>query len=165
MSRFEKEMSMTQNKFFSSFLKLTILLSVIAVVLFATYQSLSSADARGAGKAMHTAGAPQPRKVIARMWHGRVLTTKADEYYPYLKEAGIDKIKAIEGNLGAQVMRRDNGKETEFLVISYWESTDAIKKFAGEDFEKTHFLPKDPQYLLELEPKVKHFEVVLDERK
>jgi heme-degrading monooxygenase HmoA len=157
-------MSMTQNKFFRSLIKVTILLSVIAVVSFATYQSLSSAKAVGAGKAMPTADAPQPRKVIARMWHGRVLTTKADEYYPYLK-AGIDKIKTIEGNLGAQVMRRNNGKETEFVVISYWESTDAIRKFAGEDIEKTHFLPKDPQYLLELEPKVKHFEVVLDERK
>lgn len=156
---------MTQNRYFTSLIKVAILLSVIAVVSFATYQSLSSAKAVGAGKAMHTTDAPQPRKVVARMWHGRVLTTKADEYYPYLKEAGIDKIKAIEGNLGAQVMRRNNGKETEFVVISYWESTDAIKKFAGEDFEKTHFLPKDPQYLLELEPKVKHFEVVLDERK
>ena len=99
------------------------------------------------------------------MWHGRVLTSKADEYYVYLKEAGIDKIEAIEGNLGAQVLRRTDGKTTEFTVISYWQSRDAIKKFAGEDIEKTHFLPKDPQYLLELEPKVKHFDVLYDGRK
>ena len=156
---------MTQNTFLNSLLKVTALLSVIAVVSVATYQSFISAKALGPAKAGQVADAPQPRTVIARMWHGRVLTAKADEYYLYLKEAGIDRIKAIQGNLGAQVMRRNNGRETEFMVISYWESTEAIKKFAGEDIEKTHFLPKDPQYLLELEPKVKHFGVVLDERK
>jgi len=93
------------------------------------------------------------------------LASKADEYYAYLKEAGISKIEAIGGNLGAQVFRRTDGEATEFTVISCWESLEAIKKFAGDDIEKTHFLPKDPQYLLELEPKVKHFEVLLDDRK
>jgi len=108
---------------------------------------------------------PQAKKVIARIWHGRTLTSKADEYYDYLKEAGINKIEAIEGNLGAQVLRRPDGKATEFVVISYWESLDAIKKFAGEDVDKTHFLPKDSEYLLEMEPKVRHFEVAYDGRK
>jgi len=108
---------------------------------------------------------PQSKTVVARMWHGRTLTSKADEYYAYLKQAGIDKIEAIEGNRGAQVLRRTDGNTTEFTVISYWESRDAIKKFAGDDIEKTHFLPKDPQYLLELEPKVKHFEVLYEGRK
>jgi heme-degrading monooxygenase HmoA len=107
----------------------------------------------------------QPKPVVARIFHGRTLTSKADEYYVYLKQTGIDKIEAISGNLGAQVLRRTDGNTTEFTVISYWESRDAIKKFAGDDIEKTHFLPKDPQYLLELEPKVKHFDVLYDGRK
>jgi heme-degrading monooxygenase HmoA len=62
-------------------------------------------------------------------------------------------------------LRQTNGETTDFTVISYWVSRDAIKKFAGEDIEKTHFLPKDPDYLLELEPKVKHFDVLYDGRK
>jgi heme-degrading monooxygenase HmoA len=57
------------------------------------------------------------------------------------------------------------GKGCIFTVISYWESLDAIRKFAGNDIEKTHSLPKDPEYLLEIEPKVKHYEVLLDSRK
>ena len=150
---------MSRNKFLASLLKVTGVLSVIAVVSFAAQQSL------GPAKSIRMTSTSQPRKVIARMWHGRTLTSRADEYYAYLKEAGIDKIEAIAGNLGAQVFRRTDGKATEFTVISYWESQDAIRKFAGDDIEKTHFLPKDPQYLLELEPKVKHFEVLLDDRK
>ena len=104
-------------------------------------------------------------KTVARIWNGRTLTSKADEYYAYLKQAGIDRIEGIKGNLGAQVLRRADGNTTEFTVISYWESREAIKKFAGDDIEKTHFLPKDPQYLLELEPKVKHFDVLYDGRR
>jgi heme-degrading monooxygenase HmoA len=148
---------MNQNKSLGARAKFTGLLAAIAIISLAAHQSLSSAKP--------AAKAPQPNKVIARMWHGTVLTSKADEYYVYLKDAGIDKVEAIQGNLGAQVLRRTDGKVTEFTVISYWESREAIKKFAGEDIEKTHFLPKDPQYLLELEPKVKHFEVLLDDRK
>ncbi|MFQ4140959.1 antibiotic biosynthesis monooxygenase family protein [Chlorogloeopsis sp. ULAP02] len=107
----------------------------------------------------------QAKKVIARIWHGRTLNSKADEYYTYLNEAGIKKILAIPGNLGAQVLRRSDGKITEFTVISYWESRDAIRKFAGNDIEKARYLPRDKEYLLELEPNVKHFDVLLDERK
>lgn len=144
------------NKCVRSLLKVTGLFCAITVVsLSMTYQSLSPAKS----------STLQSRRVIARIWHGRTLTSKADEYYAYLKEAGINKIEAIEGNLGAQVLRRTEDKTTDFTVISYWESREAIKKFAGDDIEKTHFLPKDPQYLLELEPKVNHFEVVYDGRK
>jgi len=150
---------MSRNKFLGSLLKVTAVLSVIAVVSLAAHSSLSPA------KSVRMTSASQPRIVIARIWHGRTLTSKADEYYAYLREAGINKIEAIEGNLGAQVFRRTEDKATEFTVISYWESQDAIRKFAGDDIEKTHFLPKDPQYLLELERKVKHFEVLLDDRK
>lgn len=103
--------------------------------------------------------------LVARIWHGRTLTTRADEYATYLQEAGVRKIEAIPGNLGAQMLRRTDGKVTEFTVISYWKSREDIKKFAGADIEKTHNLPKDPDYLLELEPKVKHFDVVYDGRK
>ena len=131
--------------------------AIAAICLADTYRTGSAA------RSVDTT--PQSKTVVARMWHGRTLTSKADEYYTYLKEAGIDKIEAIQGNLGAQVLRRTDGNTTEFTVISYWESRDAIKRFAGDDIEKTHFLPKDPQYLLELEPKVKHFDVLYEGRK
>lgn len=108
---------------------------------------------------------PATGKMIARIWHGRTKTSIADEYYMYLKEAGLNKMKAIEGNLGLQVLRRTEGEVTHFTVISYWESLDVIHKFAGEDIEKTHHLPKDPLYLLELEPNVVHHEVVMNERR
>ena len=106
-----------------------------------------------------------PQKLVARIWHGRVPTSRADEYNAYLQKEGVVKIEAIPGNLGAQVLRRTDGKATEFMVISYWPSRDAIHAFAGADIEKTHNLPRDKEFLLELEPKVKHFDVLHDSRK
>jgi heme-degrading monooxygenase HmoA len=136
---------------------LALLAALAGICLAATYRT-------GAAARM-SPFTPQSKKAVARMWHGRTKTSQADEYYVYLKQEGIDKIEAIPGNLGAQILRRTDGEATEFTVISYWESREAIKKFAGDDIEKTHFLPKDPQYLLELEPKVKHFDVLYDARK
>lgn len=79
----------------------------------------------------------QPEKpasrAIARIWRGRTLASKAEEYQAYLDASGISKVRATPRNLGVTVLRRNDGGKTEFLVMSLWESVDAIKKFAGED--------------------------------
>ena len=133
---------------------LSIALLVAASFAPASENALSSADSVNA-----------PRAAVARVWHGRTQTGKADEYYAYLREAAISKIQGIAGNVGVQVLRRTTGDVTEFTVISYWDSLESIKRFAGDDIEKTHHLPRDPEYLLELEPTVKHHQVLLNDWK
>ncbi|MCF2151870.1 antibiotic biosynthesis monooxygenase [Desmonostoc muscorum LEGE 12446] len=78
-------------------------------------------------------------KIHSKFW----LLTSEFCFDKYLTEAGIKKIQSIPGNLGAQVFRRTNGTITEFTVISYWESRNAIRAFAGNDIEQVHPLPKD----------------------
>lgn len=99
---------------------------------------------------------------VARMWHGRVPAAKASAYTVYLNEAGIQKIRAIEGNLGVQMFKRMENDVAEFYVISYWKSRDAIRAFAGNDIEKASFLPRDRDYLINPELQVKHFDVLID---
>ena len=111
------------------------------------------------------AKADTPKVTIARVWHGRTPQAKAEEYLQYLTAQGIKKIEALPGNRGAQIFRRTENGITDFTVISYWESREAIKQWAGNDIEKTRYLDKDKEYLLELEPTVKHFEVVLNDWK
>ena len=82
-------------------------------------------------------------RAIARIWLGRTLAAKADEYQAYLDASGVSRIRATPGNLGVTVLRRNDGGKTEFLVMSLWESVDAIKKFAGEDYQKAVILPRD----------------------
>jgi heme-degrading monooxygenase HmoA len=147
-------------------MKLRSPICLIAGLLILIGSSSVTAQIGQSSSAIKQRSVSQANKVvIARIWHGRTRVSKADEYYEYLKEAGIKKIRGIAGNLGVQVLRRTVNDITEFTVISYWESIDAIRRFAGADIEKTHNLPKDPEYLIELEPKVAHYEVVLDEWK
>jgi heme-degrading monooxygenase HmoA len=99
-----------------------------------------------------------PRTVVAREWKGRVAPARADEYHRYLL-GGVAKLRAVPGSLGVQVMRRGEAAAVEFTVISYWESREAIKAYAGQDIEKPHHLPRDRELLLELPTRVLHYDV------
>ncbi|HEY6931126.1 MAG TPA: antibiotic biosynthesis monooxygenase [Thermoanaerobaculia bacterium] len=120
-----------------------------------------------AAAAVFVAEAPQPAAAkgtkIARIFRGQVLTARADEYEQYIAP-GIEKILATPGNQGATILRRGEGDQTEFLVVSYWESIDAVKRFAGEDYQKPVLLPRDREFLT-AEPSVTHFEVKREVRK
>ncbi|HLA06261.1 MAG TPA: hypothetical protein VJ022_02380 [Anaerolineales bacterium] len=98
--------------------------------------------------------------MIARIWHGLTPTSKADEYVEYLKRTGIPDYQATEGNLGTHILRRIEGGQAHFLTLTFWDSVESIKQFAGEDFEKARYYPEDADYLLEFEEKVAHYEVM-----
>jgi heme-degrading monooxygenase HmoA len=95
---------------------------------------------------------------VARMWRGKVPTSRADEYEKYLYDSGVLKIRTIAGNLGAEMLRRQDGDVTEFIVISYWPDREAIKAFAGQDIEKAHFLPRDREFLINPDEFVRHYD-------
>jgi len=98
--------------------------------------------------------------MIARTWHGVVPREKADAYYEYLLETGIPGYRATPGNRGCYVLRRVEGERAHFLLVSLWESLDAIRGFVGDDIDRAHYYPEDADFLIELEPKVKHYEVL-----
>ena len=103
---------------------------------------------------------PMQRGTIARQWHGRVPASKADAYYTYLKRSGIPDYEATPGNCGVWVFRRSEGDITHFLLTSFWDSLDSIRRFAGEDVLRARYYPEDKDFLLEFEPTVVHYEVL-----
>ena len=98
--------------------------------------------------------------MIARLWHGITRSSKIDEYVEYLNKTGISDYQATEGNLGVQLLQRIEGEQAHILIITFWESVDAIKRFAGEDYEKARYYAEDQNFLLEFEEKVIHYEVI-----
>ena len=98
--------------------------------------------------------------MIARSWHGRVPAAKADSYHDYLRQSGLADYVATPGNRGIYVLRRTEDEVTHFLLLSFWESLDAIRAFAGADHERARYYPDDDDYLLEREPFVTHYEVL-----
>jgi heme-degrading monooxygenase HmoA len=98
--------------------------------------------------------------MIARTWRGRTKAGDRDSYVEYLERTGCPDLRGTPGNQGVFVLRRIEGDVAEFLLVSLWESFEAIERFAGPDPEVARYYPDDPRYLLELEPRVTHFEVV-----
>jgi heme-degrading monooxygenase HmoA len=97
--------------------------------------------------------------MIARLWHGTTRADRADAYSAFLGERAMPDYRGTPGNLGAQVLRRDDGDIAHFVTLSYWENEDAIRSFAGTDLLKAKYYPEDEGYLLEFEPQVVHYEV------
>jgi heme-degrading monooxygenase HmoA len=97
--------------------------------------------------------------MIARMWHGRTRAANAGTYLEYPNQSGIPDSRRSPGNLGAWVFRRIEGDVAHFIALTYWESREAIRAFAGDDIELARYYPEDKQYLLEFEPGVAHYEV------
>ncbi len=88
------------------------------------------------------------RPAIARIWRGRTTPANADTYARYLYDHGIAPL--AEKALGVQSLREDRADETEFVTISYWESVEAMSRFAGKDPRRIHHLERDAEFLIEL---------------
>ncbi|MGD0187513.1 MAG: antibiotic biosynthesis monooxygenase [Roseiarcus sp.] len=97
--------------------------------------------------------------MVARIWHGRTPADKADEYRQYLFDVGVKKIASLPGNRGVQMMVAKTPEQGEFMVVSYWDSVEAIKGYAGETYTRVHDLPRDKEFLIDPETLVRHFEL------
>lgn len=99
--------------------------------------------------------------MIARIWHGATPASRGDAYLKYLRESGIKEYLATEGNRGVYVLRRKDRDRADFLLISLWDSIDAIQRFAGPDIERAVYYPRDKDFLLVFEPNVAHYNVLV----
>jgi heme-degrading monooxygenase HmoA len=99
--------------------------------------------------------------MIARMWEGRTRSEQADKFEAYVLATGVPGIRQTPGNCAVFLMRRALGDETEFVVLSLWESWDAIHAFAGDRVELARYYRDDGVYLLEMNAQVQHFDVIV----
>jgi heme-degrading monooxygenase HmoA len=101
--------------------------------------------------------------MIARMWRGWAATTEAaDLYEDFLRASFLPSAYSIAGFRGAQVLRRTVGSEVEFTTITRFDSVQAIKAFAGEDYEAAHVAPRARELLVRFEPRCVHSELVIE---
>lgn len=101
-----------------------------------------------------------PEPSIARIWRGRVPAHRSDEYLAYLRSTGLTEYAATPGNRGVHVLRRTQGEVTEFALLTFWESMDAVRRFAGDEPERARYYPEDARFLLEMPDRVEHWELV-----
>jgi heme-degrading monooxygenase HmoA len=95
--------------------------------------------------------------VIARIWKGAVHKADGAAYAEYMQETGVAGYVSTPGNRGVWMLRRDVGEHTEFLMFTLWDSLDAVKAFAGEDYETAVFYPEDERFLVERDLSSTHY--------
>jgi heme-degrading monooxygenase HmoA len=101
--------------------------------------------------------------MIARIWRGATRASDADAYLAYLDRTGHREYRGVVGHRRTVTLRRIVGDRAEFVVLSFWESMDAVRGFAGPDVERAVFYPEDDRYLVEREDRVAHFDVAYED--
>lgn len=98
---------------------------------------------------------------ILRRWSARIRTEDEEAYVAYVQSTGGDDYAATPGNTGHQLLLRDNGDGTSTVTtLSWWESLDAIRGFAGDNPERARYYPEDDRFLLDRPEHVEHHRVV-----
>jgi heme-degrading monooxygenase HmoA len=100
--------------------------------------------------------------VIARLWHGWTSSENADAYETFLREKMFPSIHRVPGYLGADLLRREDGGEVAFVTITRFESLEAVRAFAGDDYERAVVEPEARELLSRFDDRSAHYEVVLD---
>ena len=97
--------------------------------------------------------------MIARMWRGWTTIENAEAYEKLLREVVYPGLQTINGYLGGYILRQDGQDESEFVTVNLFESMDAVKAFAGSDYEVPVFEPEARRLLSRVEPIARHYDV------
>ena len=97
--------------------------------------------------------------MIARVWKGWTKDENADAYEKLLQEVVYPGLQKINGYHGGYIFRQDGKDETEFVAVNLFESLDAVKVFAGSDYDVPVFEPEARHLLSKVEPIARHYDV------
>lgn len=98
--------------------------------------------------------------MIARVWHGTTTPENADPYESMLKPELLPGLSKVPGFRGSYFLKRNVGDDVEFITIILWESLDALRAFAGHDYEVSIIPEERRKYLKRHDEKAAHYEVV-----
>lgn len=100
--------------------------------------------------------------MIARMWRGLTKPGMADAYAKQLYDTLQPELRSIAGFRDVQLLRRDMPDGAEIVVLTYWDSMEAIRAFAGEDAEKAVVAEEARPLFREYDATVKHFVMIMN---
>jgi heme-degrading monooxygenase HmoA len=101
-------------------------------------------------------------QMIARIWRGWASLATADDYQRHYETEVSGHLRAVSGFRGARLLRQDDGPEIMFTSITFFTSLDAIRGFAGDDYELAVVEETARQALSRWDERVSHHQVVAD---
>ncbi len=97
--------------------------------------------------------------MIARQWHGAVPESKAKEYLELMRTVALPECRETRGNRGAWCLTREEGDLVHFVMLTFWDDIEAIKRFAGENYALAKYYDFDSDYLVKVGERVTHYEI------
>jgi antibiotic biosynthesis monooxygenase (ABM) superfamily enzyme len=100
--------------------------------------------------------------MIARIWYGWTSRENAEKYEKLLREEVLLEIakRAIPGYKGAEIFIRDGeNNETEFITLLRFETIEAVKTFAGKNYEQPVIPPECKKLLKRHSEKSRHYQI------
>ena len=98
--------------------------------------------------------------MFAREWKARCPEEEKDRFIEYLYQTGVKDTSSTSGFKGAQIFTRSLNERVEITLLTYWDSLESVKLFAGENISKAKLYPDDLKYELEPDNHVRHYEVI-----
>jgi antibiotic biosynthesis monooxygenase (ABM) superfamily enzyme len=99
--------------------------------------------------------------VIARLWRGWTSPESAEPYERFLREHMFPSMQRVPGFRGAELLRRDARDEVAFVTITRFDSYDAVRAFAGDDYERAVIEPEARALLTRHDERSEHFDVAI----
>ena len=93
------------------------------------------------------------------MWRAWTGSWDADAYAAHLLRTAVRQLRETPGNVAACLLRRSNGGQTEFTLLSVWESMDAVRAMVGEDVEQVEPHGTDARFVVQIDAAAIHYEV------
>jgi len=99
--------------------------------------------------------------MIARVWHGWTSVSSADAYQEYFETEVLQHLDRIGGFRGAQLWRGEQEGQIEFVAVTTFDSIEAVRDFAGNDYERAVVEPEARRFLIRFDERCKHYEVAV----
>jgi heme-degrading monooxygenase HmoA len=101
--------------------------------------------------------------MMTRVWRCMASNeANASGYIRHFEQTVAPELRAIDGYRGAYILRNNDEEGIELKVMTFWDSMDAIRQFAGENTEAAVIEPAAKALLQSFDPFVVHYEIVLD---
>ena len=98
--------------------------------------------------------------MIGRVWHGWTKRENSDSYEELVRTEVLPRLYRIQGYKGAYFFREEGQDETEFVTLTFFENMQAVRRFAGDDYETAIVPPEARKLLSRFDPKSRHYEVL-----
>jgi heme-degrading monooxygenase HmoA len=98
--------------------------------------------------------------MIGRLWRGLTRPEEAEHYVEHLRRQTLPRLRELPGFVGVSILRRQVDRGAEFVVVTRWESLQAIERFAGSDYTVAVVPPEVQRMMIDYDRSVRHYELI-----